>query len=78
MESTASRMHRLGRSVLMGTPLLSLDEMIARLDAVDARAAQELARDFYRAGVAVRRRDRARRGDLPGARSGVSTELAAA
>ena len=28
MESTASRMNRLGRSVLMDTPLLTLDETI--------------------------------------------------
>jgi predicted Zn-dependent peptidase len=48
MESTANRMHRLGRSVLAGTPLLSPDEIIARLDAVDRDQIQALARDFYR------------------------------
>ena len=47
MESTANRMHRLGRSVLTGTPLLSPDEMIARLDAVDRDQIQALAREFY-------------------------------
>ena len=47
MESTANRMHRLGRSVLTGMPLLSLDEMIARLDAVDREQIQALAREFY-------------------------------
>jgi predicted Zn-dependent peptidase len=47
MESTASRMHRLGRSVLMDTPLLSLDETIERLDAVDADQLEELARELY-------------------------------
>jgi predicted Zn-dependent peptidase len=47
LESTASRMHRLGRSVLTGTPLLSLDELIAELDAVDREQLQELVREFY-------------------------------
>ena len=30
MESTLARMNRLGRSVLIGVPLLSLDEIVAR------------------------------------------------
>jgi predicted Zn-dependent peptidase len=47
LESTASRMHRLGRSILTGTPLLSLDEVIAKLDAVDRDQLQDLVRDFY-------------------------------
>jgi predicted Zn-dependent peptidase len=47
MESTASRMHRLGRSVLMGTPLLSLDETIERLEAVDSEQLAELAQELY-------------------------------
>jgi predicted Zn-dependent peptidase len=47
MESTASRMNRLGRSVLMDTPLLSLDETIERLDAVDAAQLSELAHLLY-------------------------------
>jgi predicted Zn-dependent peptidase len=47
MESTASRMNRLGRSVLMETPLLTLDETIERLDAVDAEQLSELARVLY-------------------------------
>jgi predicted Zn-dependent peptidase len=47
MESTANRMHRLGRSVLTGTPLLTPDEIIARLDAVDREQIQELAQAFY-------------------------------
>jgi predicted Zn-dependent peptidase len=47
MESTASRMHRLGRSVLTGTPLLSLDEVIARIDAVERDQLQALANEFY-------------------------------
>jgi predicted Zn-dependent peptidase len=47
MESTASRMYRLGRSVLMETPLLSLDETIERLEAVDAAQITELAHALY-------------------------------
>jgi predicted Zn-dependent peptidase len=47
MESTASRMHRLGRSVLTDTPLLSIDEVLARLDAVGRDDLHELAHDFY-------------------------------
>jgi predicted Zn-dependent peptidase len=47
MESTASRMNRLGRSVLMDTPLLTLDETIERLDAVDSEQLSELAQVLY-------------------------------
>jgi predicted Zn-dependent peptidase len=47
MESTASRMHRLGRSVLTDTPLLSIDEVLARLDAVGRDDLHGLAREFY-------------------------------
>jgi len=47
MESTASRMNRLGRSVLMDTPLLTLDETFERLDAVDAAQLSELAHMLY-------------------------------
>jgi len=42
MESPGSRMQALGRSVLMGLPVLSVDEILERIDAVtvdDARAA---------------------------------------
>ena len=47
MESTASRMYRLGRSLLMDTPLLSLDETIERLEAVDSAQITALARELY-------------------------------
>jgi len=49
MESTRARMNRLGSSVLMGLPLLSLDETFARIDAVTVDQVQELAQDFYNA-----------------------------
>ncbi len=35
MESPSARMNRLGRSVLMGLEIRTLDEMIAQIDAVD-------------------------------------------
>jgi len=47
MESTASRMNRIGRSVLMDIPLLTLDETIARLEAVTREQIEELARELY-------------------------------
>jgi predicted Zn-dependent peptidase len=78
MESTASRMHRLGRSVLTGTPLLSIDEVLSRLDAVSSEQLQELAQEFYRpdflSAAAIGRDEQIFRDALPG----VSAELAAA
>lgn len=47
MESTLARMNRLGSSTLMGVPLLSLDETLARIDAVDAEMVTELARELF-------------------------------
>jgi predicted Zn-dependent peptidase len=50
MESTASRMTRLGRSVLMGTPLLTLDETIERLEAVTREQLEQLTQELYPSG----------------------------
>ncbi len=47
MESTAARMSRLGRTVLFDAELLTLDEMLARVDAVTSEDLVELAREFY-------------------------------
>jgi predicted Zn-dependent peptidase len=47
MESTGARMNRLGRSVLMETPLLSLDETIERLEAVTQQDLEQLAGELY-------------------------------
>ena len=47
MESTGARMNRLGRSVLMGTPLLSLDETIERLEGVTREDLERLAGELY-------------------------------
>ena len=47
LESTAARMTRLGSSVLAGRPLLSVDEMIERIDAVTVEDLAELASELY-------------------------------
>jgi predicted Zn-dependent peptidase len=78
MESTASRMHRLGRSVLTDTPLLSIDEVLSRLDSVGRDELHDLAREFYApeslSAAAIGREERVFRTSL----GSVSTELAAA
>src|SRR5206468_3469457 len=43
MESTSNRMSRLGKSLITDTELLSLDRLIAEIDAVEAEAVVELA-----------------------------------
>ncbi len=43
LESTAARMNRLGSSVLSDLPILSVDEIIERIDAVEASDLHELA-----------------------------------
>ena len=47
MESTLSRMNRLGTSLLMGVPILTLDELIAEIDAVTMDDVTALARDLF-------------------------------
>ncbi|MEA2432438.1 MAG: hypothetical protein QOI19_2911 [Thermoleophilaceae bacterium] len=47
LESTLTRMNRLGGSVLMGIPVLSLDEMVDRIDAVDADDVATLADELF-------------------------------
>jgi predicted Zn-dependent peptidase len=47
LESSAARMTRCARSILHDVPLLSLDELLARIDAVDAGEVAELARELY-------------------------------
>jgi predicted Zn-dependent peptidase len=46
LESTSSRMHRLGSSVLMDVPVLSPDEIMARVDAVTADDVGALAHEL--------------------------------
>ncbi len=47
MESTLARMNRLGSSLLTGVPLLSLDEVLARVDAVTLEDVRELAAELF-------------------------------
>jgi predicted Zn-dependent peptidase len=47
MESTLARMNRLGSSVLMGVPLLTLDEIVAAIDAVTLEQVSGLARELF-------------------------------
>jgi predicted Zn-dependent peptidase len=47
MESTLARMNRLGSSLLMGVPLLTLDEIVAAIDAVTLEDVTGLARELF-------------------------------
>jgi len=47
MESTSARMNRLGSSILMGLPILTLDEILARIDAVTLTDVHALARELF-------------------------------
>lgn len=47
LEATASRMARIARGILFDVPLLSLDEMLAEIDAVTSDDVAELAKTFY-------------------------------
>jgi predicted Zn-dependent peptidase len=47
LESTAARMNRLGSSVLSDLPILSVDEIIERIDDVGLSDLQELARELF-------------------------------
>jgi predicted Zn-dependent peptidase len=46
LESTASRMHRLGGAILADLPVMGVDELIARVDAVSAEEVDALAREL--------------------------------
>ena len=47
MESTLTRMNRIGSSILMGVPLLTVDEVLAALDAVTLDDVNELAQELW-------------------------------
>jgi predicted Zn-dependent peptidase len=47
MESTSARMNRLGSSLLMDLPLLTLDEILAKIDAVTIDDVSELAATLF-------------------------------
>jgi predicted Zn-dependent peptidase len=48
LESTSSRMNRLGSELLAEVPLLSLDEVVAKIDAVTVDDVAELAQELWR------------------------------
>jgi predicted Zn-dependent peptidase len=48
-ESTAARMTRISRATLFGLPIESLDEMLAKVDAIEVDDLTELAAELYRA-----------------------------
>jgi predicted Zn-dependent peptidase len=50
MESTGARMSRLGASVLGGLPILSVDEMIERIDSVEIEQVRALATGLFTPG----------------------------
>jgi predicted Zn-dependent peptidase len=50
LESSGARMSRIARSALFDVPLLSIDEMLARIDAVEHEDLAGLIRDFYDPG----------------------------
>ncbi|HEV2061750.1 MAG TPA: pitrilysin family protein, partial [Solirubrobacteraceae bacterium] len=50
LESTLARMNRLGSSLLGGLPLLSVDAIVERIDAVTRADLLELARELYEPG----------------------------
>jgi predicted Zn-dependent peptidase len=47
LEATGARMSRLARGILFDVPLLSLDEMLERVDAVTSEEFAELANELY-------------------------------
>jgi len=47
MESSAARMSRIARSILFATPLLSIDELLSRVDAVTEDDVAGFAAEFY-------------------------------
>ena len=47
MESTLARMNRLGSSLLMDLPLMTLDELIAEIDAVTLEQVSDLATELF-------------------------------
>ncbi|MGA9286187.1 MAG: pitrilysin family protein, partial [Solirubrobacteraceae bacterium] len=47
LESTAARMNRLGSSLLGELPILSIDEIVARIDAVNAEDLHKLAGELF-------------------------------
>jgi predicted Zn-dependent peptidase len=47
LESTGARMNRLGAEVLLGAPLMALDEVVKRIEAVSLEDLESLARELW-------------------------------
>ena len=78
LESTGARMSRLGSEMLAEAPLLGLDEVVARIDAVTASDLEELACELWDPSQAVGCRDRARRAAFRRSASAAADAVAAA
>ena len=50
LESTSNRMTRLGKATVTDTPLLSIEEIVSRLEAVQAAEVAELADELLAPG----------------------------
>jgi predicted Zn-dependent peptidase len=50
LESTSNRMTRLGKALVTGTPLLSVEELVRRLEAVRAQEVSQLAGELLDPG----------------------------
>ena len=68
LESAGARMSRLGASVLYGLPLLEIDEIMARIDAVSLADLSALVDELWAPERALGRRHRARRDRVHGRR----------
>ena len=64
LESTGARMNRLGSEVLAGAPLLSLDDVVAQIDAVSLADISALVRGAVGPRAPIGGRDRTRPGPL--------------
>ena len=67
------RMSRLGKSLITDTELLSIDRIMAEIDAVEPEARRRARRRAAGAGEALRRGNRPEREALPARRSSTST-----
>ena len=77
MESTSTRMNRLGSSILMGVPLLTVDEVLAAFDAVTLDDVTDLARELWLPESLAAAGVGADEGTFRSALGSVSAELAA-
>ena len=65
MESTSTHMNRLGKSLITDSEILSLERIVAEVDAVEAESRLRARRAAAGARAALGRRDRPERGAVP-------------